>query len=50
ESPEEIATRTLQLLRSPELAARLGAQGRARVEREFNWAVTARRLLELMTS
>ena len=50
ESPEEIATRTLQLLRSPELAARLGAQGRARVERKFNWAVTARRLLELMTS
>ena len=50
ESPDEIAARTLELLRDSTLAARLGAQGRARVEREMNWDVATRRLLELMAS
>lgn len=50
ESPCEIAARTIELLRDPALAARLGAQGRTRIEREMNWDVATRRLLELMAS
>lgn len=48
QSPAEIADRVLRLLRDEALAARLGKQGRERIERELNWARIAgdmRRLL-----
>jgi phosphatidylinositol alpha-1,6-mannosyltransferase len=48
ESPDEIAEKTLRLLRDPELAARLGRQGRERIERELNWDATARKLAGLI--
>jgi glycosyltransferase involved in cell wall biosynthesis len=35
-------------LRDPELAARLGRQGRERIERELNWDATARKLAGLI--
>lgn len=48
ESPDEIAEKTLRLLKDPELANRLGRQGRARVERVLNWDATARKLANLI--
>ncbi len=48
ESPDEIAEKTLRLLRDPKLAARLGRQGRERIERELNWDATAQKLAGLI--
>ena len=48
ESPNEIAEKTLLLWRDPELAARLGQQGRERIERKLNWNATARKLASLI--
>ena len=47
-SPEEIAEKTLQLLRHPADARQLGQQGRQRIERELNWKVTVQKLLALV--
>jgi phosphatidylinositol alpha-1,6-mannosyltransferase len=43
--PEEVAARLIELLADPGLAARLGRAGRARIERQFNWNVSARQLV-----
>ena len=45
--PAALAVRLRELLTRPELAARLGAAARARVEREFTWERVARRTAAL---
>ncbi len=37
DSPEELASRTIELLMSPELGARLGEQGRKLVQERYGW-------------
>ena len=44
DSPEALAEGIGVLLADPELAARLGANGRAAAERDFDWAVIGQRL------
>ncbi|MGV1005093.1 MAG: glycosyltransferase family 4 protein [Candidatus Nanopelagicales bacterium] len=46
--PAALASRLVQLLRDEELAARLGAAGRAWVERSWNWQHSADRLRMLL--
>jgi len=46
ESPTEVADRLISLLRSPELAARLGEAGRQRVIERFTWQQSCRVLNE----
>jgi D-inositol-3-phosphate glycosyltransferase len=41
--PAALADKLAELLANPELLARMGVAARARVEREFTWAMTARR-------
>jgi hypothetical protein len=48
--PRVIAERAALLLDDAELRNRMGAAGRAKVEREFNIAVEAQRLCRVMTS
>jgi phosphatidyl-myo-inositol dimannoside synthase len=43
-SPEEIARAISRILSSPDLAARLGDQGRERVLREFTWPIFAQHI------
>ncbi|MCK4575090.1 glycosyltransferase family 4 protein, partial [candidate division WOR-3 bacterium] len=42
ESPEEIANGIIKLFENPELARKLGEQGRKRVLEEFTWESAAR--------
>ncbi|RPH46477.1 MAG: glycosyltransferase [Burkholderiales bacterium] len=44
DDPESLARETARVLADPELAARLGAEGRALVERRYDWRVIARDL------
>jgi glycosyltransferase involved in cell wall biosynthesis len=37
DSPEELARRTIELLKSPELGSRLGEQGRKLVQERYSW-------------
>jgi phosphatidylinositol alpha-1,6-mannosyltransferase len=46
--PTAVATRLVALLKDPELRARLGAQGRAWVERDWRWDVVAGHLTEML--
>jgi len=46
DKPEELAERIAGLLDEPQLARQLGANGRERVEREFDWCERARVLSE----
>jgi glycosyltransferase involved in cell wall biosynthesis len=45
-NPQAIADAALQLLRDPELSARLGANGRNAVEEKYNWQAEEKVLLE----
>jgi phosphatidylinositol alpha-1,6-mannosyltransferase len=47
-SPDDVAEKTLQLLRDGNFAAQLARAGRERVERELNWTATAEKLLNLL--
>lgn len=47
EDPKEIARGMLTYLKDDELARKTGAEGRAAVEREFNWESQEKRLLAL---
>ncbi|MGH9689644.1 MAG: glycosyltransferase, partial [Candidatus Acidiferrales bacterium] len=49
-SSEEIAAAIVRILSSPDLAARLGNQGRERVLREFTWPRAAARIREILSS
>lgn len=46
DAASDLATAILPLLRDPALAARLGANGRAAVERDFDWAIIGRRVAD----
>lgn len=46
--PAAVATRLIELLKNPELARRLGRQGRQRVEHHYNWDAAARRLAQVL--
>ncbi|GAA3746322.1 glycosyltransferase family 4 protein [Plantactinospora mayteni] len=46
---DQLADRVATLLADPELARRMGAAGRAWVEREWRWERQARRMTELLT-
>lgn len=48
--PEDIARALSRILESPELAVRLGRQGRARVLQEFTWTHFADRLRQILTA
>jgi len=48
DSPPELATKVVRLLRDPESCRRLGSEGRRRVAAEYNWAESLDRLLELL--
>ena len=48
ESPEEIANAIIELLENPELARKLGEQGRKRVLEEFTWERAARIIEQAM--
>lgn len=47
--PDQIADRVAALLADPALARRMGAAGRAWVEREWRWEAQAARLSALLT-
>jgi phosphatidylinositol alpha-1,6-mannosyltransferase len=47
-SPAQVADRLAGLLLDPDRSARMGAAGRARVEREFTWDLAAARLRDLL--
>lgn len=44
--PEDLAAALLAVLRDPDLAARLGAAGRAAAERDYDWKVVGERLAD----
>jgi glycosyltransferase involved in cell wall biosynthesis len=48
EDTDALADRMLQLLRDPELAQRMGAAGRARVEKHFTWSAVAQSIDEAL--
>ncbi len=50
ECEADVAEKILRLLRDPVYARRLGAEGRARVERELNWETTTKRVLNWMAA
>ena len=50
ENTEEIADALVQLLRDPELARRLGAAGRQRVESQFSLPARAAKIKEAMSA
>jgi phosphatidyl-myo-inositol dimannoside synthase len=47
--PGAVAGKLIRLLRDPDLAAGLGANGRKRVEQSFTWDTIARRLFERLS-
>jgi glycosyltransferase involved in cell wall biosynthesis len=47
EQPASIAHRLLEILRNPQLASRLGGNGRTRARREFDWRIISRQLERL---
>jgi phosphatidylinositol alpha-1,6-mannosyltransferase len=47
--PKAVALTVARLLRDPELMARMGAAGRARVEEHFAWDVRAAQLAEILS-
>jgi glycosyltransferase involved in cell wall biosynthesis len=48
-TPGQISGRILHLLNRPDLAAQLGAAGRQKTEREYNWEVLARKTEQVYT-
>lgn len=48
DTPQELASKVVQLLRDPERRRRVGAEGRRRVGDEYNWAKSLDRLLALL--
>ena len=50
DSAEEIASALTRVLTDPELASRLGAQGRTRVVRDFTWRRMADRMHEILAT
>lgn len=48
--PEQLADAIINLLANPDLAARLGRQGRARVVEDFTWQQVARRVQGILES
>ncbi len=47
EDPQHLATRLLELLEHPNLAARLAAAGRIKAHRDYDWSIISERLLNL---
>ena len=50
EDPGEIAEAITRILTDPELAARLGGQGRTRVEERFTWDAVIERIIAGLNS
>ena len=48
DTPQEFASKVVQLLRDPERCRRAGAEGRLRVGAEYDWAKSLDRLLALI--
>ena len=48
DTPQELASKVVQLLRDPECRQRVGAESRKRVGNEYNWRKSLDRLLALL--
>ncbi len=48
DSPEELAAEVIDLLRDPRLAGEIGAEGRRRVIRDYDWGLSGEALLRLV--
>ncbi|MGZ3716546.1 MAG: glycosyltransferase, partial [Ktedonobacterales bacterium] len=49
-NPGALAAKLYEVLSQPELCVRIGRAARARVERDFTWAMVARRTADLYES